>query len=114
MENRYEYTRYNEGATIEYIRKFILEHNPFLKNYLYENSTDSLYFYQNIAHSNNFLSIGYVVKYTGEIYRGGFNCNSSIRIVENLLNSLIVNILIHWPTFQQSLVLQLILINNSI
>jgi|GEM_PF-2600456 len=90
MENRYKNTRYNEGATIEYIRKFVLEHNPFLKDYFYENSPESLYFYQNSAHSNNFLSIGYVAKYTGELYRGGFNCYTSIRIVENLLNSLII------------------------
>ncbi|MCR4030173.1 MULTISPECIES: hypothetical protein [Flavobacterium] len=90
MENRYKYTRYNEEATIEYIRKFVLEYNPFLKDYLYENSSESLFFYQNDSNSNNFLSIGYVVKYTGEVYRGGFNCYTSIRIVENLLNSLIV------------------------
>lgn len=42
MENRYQYTRYNEGATLEYIRKFILEHNPFLKDYVYENNPESL------------------------------------------------------------------------
>ena len=89
MENRYQYTRYNEGATLEYIRKFILEHNPFLKDYVYENNPESLYFYQKDTQSNNFLSIGYVVKYTGVIYRGGFNCNTSIRIVEDLLNALI-------------------------
>lgn len=71
MENRYKYTRYNEEATIEYIRKFVLEYNPFLKDYLYENSSESLFFYQNASNSNNFLSIGYVVKYTGEVYRGG-------------------------------------------
>ena len=54
MENRYQYTRYNEGATLEYIRKFILEHNPFLKDYVYENNPESLYFYQKDTQSNNY------------------------------------------------------------
>jgi hypothetical protein len=89
MENRYQYARYNEESTLEYIRKFILEHNEFLRDYMYENSPESLYFYQEGTKSNNFFSIGYVVNHTGAIYRGGFNCYTSIRIVEDLLNTLI-------------------------
>jgi len=88
MKDRYSKCSVNEKYVLEYIRQTILGSEFLLKDYLYEGSPQSLYFYKHIKNSNIFLSIGYKKLYPDEIFTAGFNTNTSIIEVESILNNL--------------------------